>query len=190
MTSTMGQDLANIYGRELDRLADEITAYENDTDLWTTMGAQKNPPGSLALHTVGALMHFISGALGGSGYVRDRDREFSERDVPRARSCVEFVTAATPSSRSSMGWETPCWAALIRALCQPTCRESRPEPSSCTFFGTSDGTSAMYTTIASGSPSRGRSRRGASLVTNRWPGRRSISCCRTNSGQRRAVPSA
>lgn len=65
MTSTMGQDLANIYGRELDRLADEITAYENDTDLWTTMGAQKNPPGSLALHTVGALMHFISGALGG-----------------------------------------------------------------------------------------------------------------------------
>ena len=97
MTSTMGQDLANIYGRELDRLADEITAYENDTDLWTTMGAQKNPPGSLALHTVGALMHFISGALGGSGYVRDRDREFSERDVPRAevvrriRDCRDTV---------------------------------------------------------------------------------------------------
>lgn len=80
---SMGQDLANLYGRELDRLADEVAAYENETDLWSTIGAQKNAPGTLALHVVGGLLSMIGAALGGTGYVRDRDREFSERDVPR-----------------------------------------------------------------------------------------------------------
>ena len=95
--STMGQDFANIYGRELDRLAEEVAAYENDSDLWSTSGGQKNPPGNLALHTAGTLMHFIGGGLGASGYVRDRDREFSEHDVPRAeivrriRECRDTV---------------------------------------------------------------------------------------------------
>ena len=84
--STLGQDLAKIYARELDRLADEVAAYENDSDLWSTStsGAQKNAPGNLALHTGGTLMHFIGAGLGESGYVRDRDLEFSERDLPRA----------------------------------------------------------------------------------------------------------
>lgn len=78
-----GPDFAAIYAHELDRLADEIRAYENEADLWTTIGAQKNSPGTLALHTVGALMAKIGAELGGTGYVRDRDREFSDRDVPR-----------------------------------------------------------------------------------------------------------
>lgn len=81
--NTLGQDFANIYGRELDRLADEIAAYRNDTDVWSTLGTQKNSPGTLAVHVVGGLMWFIGAALGHSGYLRDRDREFSERDLPR-----------------------------------------------------------------------------------------------------------
>lgn len=80
---SLGQDLARIYGRELDRLAGEIAAYPTDASLWWTMGAQKNSPGVLALHTVGGLLAFIGAGLGGTNYVRDRDREFSARDVPR-----------------------------------------------------------------------------------------------------------
>jgi len=95
--NTLGQDFAMMYGRELDRLAGEIAAYRSDADLWSTVGAQKNSPGTLAIHLVGALAHFIGGTLGGSSYVRDREREFSERDVPRAeverriRECRETV---------------------------------------------------------------------------------------------------
>lgn len=81
--STMGQDFANIYGRELDRLVEEVLAYQNDSDLWSTSGAQKNSAGNLALHTAGTLMHFIGVGLGASGYIRDRDGEFSARDLPR-----------------------------------------------------------------------------------------------------------
>ncbi|MGD8277299.1 MAG: DinB family protein [Gemmatimonadota bacterium] len=80
---TFGQDFAILFGRELDHLAEEVAAYRSDADLWSTMGAQKNPPGTLALHTAGGLMAMIGTALGGTGYVRDRDREFSERDVSR-----------------------------------------------------------------------------------------------------------
>lgn len=95
----LGQDFAKIYGRELDRLADEIASYRSDADLWSTMGAQKNSPGTLALHIVGGLMGNIGAGMGGTGYVRDREREFSERDVPREelvrriRECKDTVVA-------------------------------------------------------------------------------------------------
>jgi hypothetical protein len=81
--NSLGQDFAKMYGRELDRLANEIAAYRTDAELWSTVGGQKNPPGALALHTVGSLMSIIGSGLGGVQYVRDRDREFSGRNVPR-----------------------------------------------------------------------------------------------------------
>lgn len=99
----MGRDFAHIFARELDRLAGEIDAYQNEADLWRTSGSQKNPPGTLALHTVGGLLSMIGAALGGTGYVRDRDREFRERDVPRAevvrriRECRDIVVPVLES---------------------------------------------------------------------------------------------
>ena len=79
----MGQDFAHLFGRELDRLAEEIGKYDDDADLWSTLGEQKNPPGALALHIVGGLNSMVGATLGATGYVRDRDLEFSGRDVPK-----------------------------------------------------------------------------------------------------------
>lgn len=99
MAGTLGVDLAKLFGRELDRLAGEIDAYESEGQLWLTLGGQKNPPGTLALHLVGNLLHFIGAELGGSGYVRDRQAEFGDRDVPRGdllrriSDCRSIVTA-------------------------------------------------------------------------------------------------
>jgi hypothetical protein len=96
--ATTGTEFALIYGRELDRLASEIAAYESEADLWTTVGGQKNSPGTLALHTVGSMLSKIGAELGGTGYVRDRPREFAERDVPRerllalVRECRDTIT--------------------------------------------------------------------------------------------------
>jgi hypothetical protein len=81
--TTLGQDFAKIYSRELDRLANEVAAYPSDGDLWSTTGAQKNMPGNLALHVAGGLTWFVGAELGKSGYVRDREREFSDRGLPR-----------------------------------------------------------------------------------------------------------
>jgi uncharacterized damage-inducible protein DinB len=42
-----------------------------------------NPPGSLTLHVVGNLRHYVGAVLGGSGYVRHRDEEFSRKGLSR-----------------------------------------------------------------------------------------------------------
>jgi hypothetical protein len=90
MSASLGADLAAVFGRELDRVRDEIEAYEDEAALWRAQGAQKNAPGTLVLHIVGNLMHYIGAELGGTGYVRDRVAEFEDRDVPRSEllECV------------------------------------------------------------------------------------------------------
>jgi len=75
--------LIQLYEGDLGKLRDELELYADDAGLWTTVGGITNSGGNLALHLVGNLEHFIGGVLGGSGYVRDRDAEFSEKAIPR-----------------------------------------------------------------------------------------------------------
>ncbi len=77
------QILIELYERDLAKLKCEIEQYSNATDLWLIDGDIKNSAGNLTLHIVGNLKHFLGAILDGSDYVRDRDREFSDRDVPR-----------------------------------------------------------------------------------------------------------
>jgi hypothetical protein len=83
MSTTLGNDFARILGRDLDALAGQIAGYPDDESLWRIGGAILNSAGTLALHMVGNLEHYVGAVLGGSSYVRDRHREFSERDVSR-----------------------------------------------------------------------------------------------------------
>lgn len=75
--------LIDLYERDLNKLQTEIEQFTNETDLWKTSGSITNSAGNLCLHLTGNLQHFIGAVLGGSGYVRDRDAEFADRDVPR-----------------------------------------------------------------------------------------------------------
>lgn len=54
-----------------------------------------NSAGTLALHIAGNLQALVGAALGATGYVRDRDAEFSRRDVPRAEILAELEAAQT-----------------------------------------------------------------------------------------------
>lgn len=96
--SDEGRELAMILGREVGHVAEEIAAYRDEKNLWVMLGAQRNAPGTLALHLAGNLLHYVGAVLGGTGYVRDRGAEFGERDVPRAEllrrlaECRETVT--------------------------------------------------------------------------------------------------
>jgi hypothetical protein len=80
---TLGQDFAHILGRDLDALADQIHRYPSDETLWSVAPGTTNSAGTLAIHAVGNLEHFVGSVLGGSGYVRDRDAEFGERGLSR-----------------------------------------------------------------------------------------------------------
>jgi uncharacterized damage-inducible protein DinB len=79
----MLQELSVLFVRELDTLQREIELYPSDEAVWAAMPGLPNAGGTLVLHLVGNLRHFIGGTLGASGYVRDRDTEFKDRGVPR-----------------------------------------------------------------------------------------------------------
>ena len=71
----------------------EVEAVPSDAALWAACPGVTNTVGNLALHVAGNLQFFVGGVLGGSGYVRDRDREFSQRSGTRAEVAQELERA-------------------------------------------------------------------------------------------------
>ena len=79
--------------RELDTLSREIQAYPDEKQIWETPPGISNSAGTLALHLAGNLQHFIGAQLGNTGYIRDREAEFTDRNVPRSQ-ILESIQAA------------------------------------------------------------------------------------------------
>ena len=77
------QSLTELFERDLNKLKEEFNLYSDESKMWVLKGEIKNSAGNLALHLLGNLNHFIGAILGNSGYVRNRDAEFSEKDIPR-----------------------------------------------------------------------------------------------------------
>lgn len=85
--------LAEIYERDLDKLKVEIQSYGNEADLWKTADGISNSAGNLCLHLTGNLKHFFGAVLGETGYVRDRDAEFANKDVPKGEMIADIDVA-------------------------------------------------------------------------------------------------
>jgi uncharacterized damage-inducible protein DinB len=90
--------LQPMFQRDLDRLHTEIGLYRTEANLWRVSGQVPNSAGNLCLHLIGNLNTYLGAILGGSGYVRDRPREFADRDVPRAE-----LLAAVAATRQMVG---------------------------------------------------------------------------------------
>jgi hypothetical protein len=103
--SARAAGLAALYLRDLDRLRDGVAAYPSDEALWLRSGAIPNAGGTLALHLAGNLRHFLGAILGGDGYVRDREREFGDREVGRADLLAEIAAARAAVERVLPGLE-------------------------------------------------------------------------------------
>lgn len=76
-------DLSGVLVRDLDAVSREVAAYPSDAGPWHVLPGMSNCGGTLVLHLVGNLRYFIGAVLGSTGYVRDRELEFSRRDVSR-----------------------------------------------------------------------------------------------------------
>lgn len=76
--------------RELDAFIREVEAFPDDISLWHVRPGVANSAGNLAMHICGNLQDFIGRVLGGSGYVRQRDLEFSRREGTRASVVAEL----------------------------------------------------------------------------------------------------
>lgn len=75
--------LVELFNRDLDILTKEINLYSKESSLWLISPDIKNSAGNLCLHICGNLQHFIGAVLGNTGYVRNRDAEFSKKNVPK-----------------------------------------------------------------------------------------------------------
>lgn len=76
--------LISLFNRDLSKLISELELYHDEKNMWLCKKAISNSAGNLTLHLVGNLNHFIGSLLGNTGYIRQRDLEFSKKNVPRA----------------------------------------------------------------------------------------------------------
>ncbi len=84
--------LITIFNRDLNKLKTEINSYNDEKNLWLVEKDISNCAGNLCLHIIGNLNAFIGAGLGNTGYVRQRDLEFSLNDVSRLE-LIEQVDA-------------------------------------------------------------------------------------------------
>jgi uncharacterized damage-inducible protein DinB len=78
------ETLSRIYENDLRKVITEIEAYESEADIWQVADGITNSAGNLALHLVGNINHFFGANLGGTDYIRERDLEFSDKNISRA----------------------------------------------------------------------------------------------------------
>lgn len=88
------ETIRHVMLRELRTVSREVDAYASDELLWRIVAGVPNSGGTLALHIAGNLQHYVGAVLGGSGYVRDREAEFSTRGLARAEVRAQVEAAA------------------------------------------------------------------------------------------------
>jgi uncharacterized damage-inducible protein DinB len=79
------ETLKTLFNRDLNKLKSEIKSYKNDANLWIIDKSIANSAGNLCLHLIGNLNTYIGATLGGSNYIRNRELEFSLKDVPKQK---------------------------------------------------------------------------------------------------------
>jgi len=82
---------SEIYLRDTQKLKEEIQAYSTDAALWQLKDGISNSGGNLCLHLVGNLNHFLGATVGNTGYVRQRDLEFSTKGLSKME-LVQLIT--------------------------------------------------------------------------------------------------
>ncbi len=106
----MATDLARVAQTaligELEQACDgirQLAAPLDDRQLWAKPVEPGNSVGHLILHLTGNLKHFIGGQLGGTGYVRDREREFTETQPPDKEKLLAGLEEAVAIFRRVVG---------------------------------------------------------------------------------------
>jgi len=78
------ETLKSLFDRDLNKLKLEIESYQNESQIWAIDKNISNSAGNLCLHLIGNLNTYIGAEIGKTGYIRNRELEFSLKDVPRS----------------------------------------------------------------------------------------------------------
>jgi hypothetical protein len=109
LAETIAGDLASYYefvGEQAHRWVDPLTQEE----FWTNPYGYGNSAGHLILHMTGNLNYYIGARVAETGYVRNRDREFTEPEkLEKAKVMRGFdetiaMVAATARKQQAQDW--------------------------------------------------------------------------------------
>ena len=94
------ETLNSLFHRDLTRVNTELSQYRDEQLIWAVPPGIANSAGNLCLHLIGNLNTYVGGELGQTGYVRQRDLEFSLRDVPRPVLLAQLNETITTVNRT------------------------------------------------------------------------------------------
>jgi uncharacterized damage-inducible protein DinB len=77
------QVLKSLFIRDLKSLNKEIESYQDESKIWYIENGIANSAGNICLHLIGNLNTYIGAEYGKTGYIRQRDLEFSLKNIPR-----------------------------------------------------------------------------------------------------------
>lgn len=80
----MIETLKTLFNRDLNKLKLEIESYQSENKIWYVEKSIANSAGNLCLHIIGNLNTYIGAQIGKTNYIRNRELEFSDRDVSKA----------------------------------------------------------------------------------------------------------
>ena len=78
------ETLKTLFKRDLNKLKTEIESYQNENRIWSIDKNISNSAGNLCLHLIGNLNTYIGAQIGKTNYVRNRELEFSKKDISQA----------------------------------------------------------------------------------------------------------
>ena len=109
LSVTISDGLADAYRRYAERVH-SLAAELSEVQFWTKPYPYGNSFGHLVLHLTGNLNHFIGAQIAGTGYVRDREREFTDTSKPPKASVLEAfgdavkMVVVTVKAQSDESW--------------------------------------------------------------------------------------
>lgn len=75
--------LIPLFERDLNRVINELNQYRQEMKIWSVQCNISNSAGNLTLHLIGNLNTYIGKEIGKTMYERNRELEFSQKDIPR-----------------------------------------------------------------------------------------------------------
>jgi uncharacterized damage-inducible protein DinB len=116
MQATVATSLAERYTTLADKVR-ELAAPLTDEQFWRKPFPFGNSFGHLVLHLTGNLNYYIGAEVAGTGYVRDRDREFAEPEhAPKQEVLRRFDEAIGVVLRAIRAQSAEDWSKPYTAL--------------------------------------------------------------------------
>jgi DinB family protein len=103
---TLEATVATGFSRRYAELAErvrELAAPLTDEQFWRKPYPYGNSFAHLVLHLTGNLSYYIGAEIGNTGYVRNRDREFSETERPPKQEVMRRFDAAVEVVQKTIG---------------------------------------------------------------------------------------